>query len=87
MRSLDNSLHYDCTKSIESYNEAMHKKAHICLLELLLAHFLLLNLLIEEASKCGGLHPANHHLLWVLLQSQLIQMLDEDAFTEVAGAL
>ena len=91
MESLDHSLDYDRAKSIESYNEAaashMHEKARNRLLLFLLARFLLLNLLIEEAHKCGGLHPGNHRLLWVLLQTQPIQMLGGDAFRDVAEAL
>jgi hypothetical protein len=92
MNSLDDSLDYTLAKSTKGYNEAsadhMHQKAHHRLLQFLLARFLLLSLFIEEACKCkGGLRPANHRRLWVLMQARPTQILGRDAFMEVAQAL
>lgn len=66
----------------------MHEKVHRRVLQFLLARFVLLNLLIEEASECeGGLRPSDHRLLWVLLQARPIDMFRDDAFTELYMAL
>jgi hypothetical protein len=91
MVDLDNSLHYESAKSVKGYDDTaalhMQKKAQHRLLQFLLARFFLLHLLLEEAKKCGGVHPANHRLLWVLLQAQPIEILGGDAFKELAEAL
>jgi hypothetical protein len=91
MEDLDDSLHYDSAKSVKGYDDAaalhMHQKAQHRLLQFLLARFFLLHLLLGEAKKCGGVHPVNHRLLWVILQTRPIEMLGRDAFKELAEAL
>jgi hypothetical protein len=92
MAKLDNSLQYHQTKSIGIHDDAaarhMQQKVHHRILQFLLARFYLLNLLIDEASNCKReLHPVNHRLLWVLLQTRPTEMLRDDAFKEVAKAL
>ena len=59
------------------------------LYQLLLARFLLLDLLVQEAKKLpGGLKNKEHRRLWVLLQAhpQLLdqQFQESDVFTELA---
>ena len=66
----------------------MQAVAERCFAQLLLARFLLLNLLIEDARKApGGLHEKNHRRLWVLLQAQPTRVFDstKDIFTSLAG--
>ena len=92
MSSLDNSYHYSSAKSCGIHDDAaarhMHDKVHHRVLQFLLARFLLLNLLITEASKCeGGLRPSDHRFLWVLLQARPTDLLKEDAFAELANDL
>jgi hypothetical protein len=91
MRGLDDSLDYKSAKSVKGYDDAaalhMHQKAQHRVLQFLLARFLLLQFLVGEANKCGGVRPANHRLLWVLLQAQPIEMLGRDVFAELAEAL
>jgi hypothetical protein len=60
------------------------------ILQLLLARFLILNLLIEEAKKSGGVRQKEHRRLWVLLQvlpNQFSDDLQEDLFLTVARVL
>jgi hypothetical protein len=90
--SLDISRDYDRARSSGNREtnalRHMHEKVHRRILQFLLARFLLLNLLIEEASECeGGLRPSDHRLLWVLLQARPTDMLGNDAFTELSMAL
>jgi hypothetical protein len=91
VEGLDDSLHYRPAKSVKGYDDAaaphMHEKAHHRILQFLLARFILLNLLINEAEEHGGVHPASLRRLWVFLQAQPTEMLEKDAFTEVAAAL
>jgi hypothetical protein len=92
MSSLDDSLGYRDAKLFGSSNEVaalhMQEKVQHRVLQFLLARFLLLNLLIEEASKCeGGLRPSDHRLLWVLLQARPTDMLKKDPFVDLANAL
>jgi hypothetical protein len=91
VQGLDHSLDYTSAKSVQGYDDAaalhMRLKAQHRLLQFLLARFLLLQLLVTEAKKCGGVRPANHRLLWVLLQAQPVEMLKGDAFAELAEAL
>jgi hypothetical protein len=59
-------------------------------LQLLLARFLLLNLLIKEAKESGGLRPKEHRRLWVYLQvlpRNFDKTLDGDLFLVVAREL
>jgi hypothetical protein len=59
-------------------------------LQLLLARFLLLNLLIEEAKASGGLCVKEHRRLWVYLQfrpKDFYQHTREDPFLQVARKL
>jgi hypothetical protein len=92
MSSLDDSPDYVDAKIPRSQNENserhMRQKVQHRVLQFLLARFLLLNLLITEAFNCeGGLRPSDHRLLWVLLQVRPADMLDDDAFMELAMAL
>ena len=92
MSSLDGSRHYQSAKSRGIHDDDavrhMHEKAEHRVLQFLVARFILLNLLIEEASKSeGGLRPSDHRRLWVLLQVRPTDMLVNDAFTELADAL
>jgi len=93
MSNLDGSLYYHFTKSCGGIDDKdavlhMHQKAQHCVLQFLLACFLLLNLLIAKASECeGGLHPLDYRLLWVLLQARPTDMLKDDAFMVLANAL
>jgi hypothetical protein len=92
MSSLDNSRGYRDAKLFGSSHDIaalhMQEKVEHRILQFLLARFLLLNLLIEEASKCeGGLRPSDHRILWVLLQARPTDMLEKDAFADLANAL
>jgi hypothetical protein len=92
MSSLDDSLDYRHAQSRGSQNDSaalhMHEKVQHRVLQFLLARFLLLNLLIAEASKSEeGLRPSDHRLLWVLLQARPTDILKKDAFMELAEAL
>jgi hypothetical protein len=64
MEDLDNSLDYNSAKSVKGYDDAaalhIQWKAQHHLLQFLLAHSFLLQLLLDKAKKCGGMHPANH---------------------------
>ena len=75
---MDNSFQYN----------HMQQNVHCHILQFLLAHFYLLILLTDEPSKCKKeLHPVNHQLLWVLLQTWLTEMLWDNTFEEVTEAL
>ena len=92
MSSLDRSHHYHSAKSRGIRDDDavryMQEKAEHRVLQFLLARFLLLNLLIEEAIKSEeGLRPSDHRRLWVLLQARPTTMLHNDAFMELADAL
>jgi hypothetical protein len=70
----------------------IRETAERCLAQLLLARFLLLNLLVQEARKLpGGLQEKEHRRLWVLLQAQPNQIFGadfkEDIVTEFARLL
>ncbi|PVF91079.1 hypothetical protein CPB86DRAFT_421879 [Serendipita vermifera] len=70
----------------------MQNVVHRRLSQLLLARFLLLNLLMEEARNTGGLKLEQHRRLWVLLQVQPERFgpmlkLKEDIFLTVAREL
>jgi hypothetical protein len=59
-------------------------------LQLLLARFLLLNLLIEEAKASGGLRIKEHRRLWVYLQFRpkyFYEYMWEDPFLQIARKL
>jgi hypothetical protein len=91
MLSLDDSLDY--SRANQSRNEKaallhMRQKVLRRVLQFLLARFLVLNLLIEEAHTCeGGWRPSDHRRLWVLLQARPADMLKEDAFKVLSKAL
>ena len=92
MLSLDNSHDYSRANSIGSDDGKaathMRQKVQHRVLQFLLARFLLLNLLIEEARKSErGLRPSAHRHLWVLLQARQTDMLNEDAFLKLSNAL
>ena len=92
MQSLDYSFDYNRAQAAGSKDkEAAHhmeQKVKRRVLQFLLARFVLLNLLIEEATKSEeGLRPSDHRLLWVFLQALPTDMLKEDAFKELATAL
>ena len=58
-------------EAIEAGHQHMKEVAERRFAQLLLARFLLLNLLVEEARDIeGGLRPREHRRLWVLLQAQ-----------------
>ena len=61
------------------------------LAQLLLARFLLLNLLVQEAGKLpGGLQQKEHRRLWVLLQAESMifgQHFEGDVFTNLSRLL
>lgn len=98
MSSLDTSRDYDTAKllgigdggvlSDACGSQHMHQKAQHRVLQFVLARFLLLDLLITEASQSdGGLRPLDHRLLWILLQARPTDFLKEDAFLRLADAL
>lgn len=89
---LEDSPSYCLTKKRGSQNaEAelhMRQKVKHRVMQFFLSRFLLLNVLITEASKCeGGLRPSDHRLLWVLLQARPTDLLQDDAFNELSKAL
>jgi hypothetical protein len=95
---LDGSTDYKKAKDMTRGDQAsrvtgfnhMKEKVERRLAQLLLARFLLLGLLVEEARKLtGGLQP-EHRRFWVLLQAQpgmFGQKRKEDIFTELARLL
>jgi hypothetical protein len=88
--SLDKSRDYDHARSSGSHegNRHMHEKVQRRILQFLLARFLLLNVLIEEASTSEGkLRPSDHRHLWVLLQARPTDMFHKDPFMELSEAL
>jgi hypothetical protein len=101
MADLDISLDYRKARSVVSQDNAaadqkrmkaavdhMREKADRRILQFLLARFLLLNLLVEEASKLpGGLRPANHRHLWVLMQARPTDVFEKDIFAQLANIL
>ncbi len=92
MSTIDESLDYDRAKLLGSHNKQaaqhMEQKVKHRVMQFLLARFLLLNLLISEASKCeGGLRPPDHRILWALLQARPTDMFEKDPFMELADAL
>lgn len=83
MQQLDDSLDYGLAKRTKDSDAMQHmkQKAHHRLMQLLLARFILLKLLIQEARKLpGGLHVKNHRRAWVLLQVQPSKVFGEDIF-------
>jgi hypothetical protein len=75
----DDQLTFDIMKGIKR-----------CLFQIILARFLLLNLLIEEAKKSGGVRRKEHRRLWTLLQVQPRKFdpsLEEDVFLTIAREL
>jgi hypothetical protein len=88
MSGLDFSLDYSRAKSRGSHDDAaglhMQQKVRRRVMQFLLARFLLLNLLVDEASAEGGLRQSDHQCLWVLLQARPIDMLKGDAFVELS---
>lgn len=91
MSDLDFSLDYSRAKSRGSHDDAarlhMQQKVRRRVLQFLLARFILLNLLVDEASAEGGLRQSDHRHLWVLLQARPIDMLKGDAFAELSKVL
>jgi hypothetical protein len=86
----------DANPNDEDAIKHIRKTAERRLAQLLLARFLLLNLLVEEARKIpGGLQEKEHRRLWVLLQAQPNQLFGkidgkdfkEDIFTELSRLL
>lgn len=80
MRELDDARDYQKAKNIKSMNKTgkevesaiqhMREVAERRLTQLLLARFLLLNLLVDTARQLpGGLQEKEHRRLWVLLQA------------------
>lgn len=87
MSSLD---YYSRANQIPNVREAarhMRQKVQRRVWQFLLARFLLPNLLLEEASTCGGLRPSDHRQLWVLLQARPTDMFSEDASKVLSKAL
>jgi hypothetical protein len=88
---LDNSRDYKQAKGfgndIEAAVNHMEQTVEHRVLQFLLARFCLLKLLVDEAKNGGGLHPANHRLLWVLLQAIPIEMFGADVFRDLAKEL
>jgi hypothetical protein len=83
MQQLDDSLDYGLAKRTKDEDAMQHmeQKAHHRLMQLLLARFILLKLLIQEARKLPrGLHVKNHRRAWVLLQVQPLKVFGEDIF-------
>ena len=89
-QQLDNSLDYRLAKRAKDPDAMQHikQKAHHRLVQLLLARFILLKLLIQEAGKLpGGLQVKNHRRAWVLLQVQPLQVFGEDIFHSLTTLL
>jgi hypothetical protein len=89
---LDMSFDYNRAKSQKMKNKAamdhMKQKANHCLLQLLLARFILLKLFIQEARRIpGGLEVKNHRRAWVLLQVQPPNVFGEDIFESLTQLL
>ncbi|PVF94285.1 hypothetical protein CPB86DRAFT_49855 [Serendipita vermifera] len=96
IKELDDAKRYkntDKARKVDRNNlpafDHMQNVAQLRFLQLLLARFLILNLLIEQAKLSGGIHQ-NHRRLWVLLQVQpyrFSKMLTEDLFLMIAREL
>ena len=90
MQQLDDSLDYGLAERTKDSDAMQHmkRKAHHRLMQLLLARFILLKLLIQEARKLpGGLHVKNHRRAWVLLQVQPLDVFGEDIFHSLTTLL
>lgn len=92
---LDQANDYKKAKEMKASNtnfqnavDHMRKSAEKRLVQLLLARFILLNLLVQEARVCGGLKLKEHRRLWVLLQVQpSIVTKEYDIFTRLTQLL
>jgi len=97
MEELDRAKDYQRAKDMRESDEKvdsaiqhMRELADKRLAQLILARFLLLNLLFEEAKASGGLREKEHRRLWVLLQAHpriFGEYFKVDIFTELTRLL
>jgi hypothetical protein len=90
MQQVDGSFDDGLAERTEDSDTMQHmkNKAHHHLMQLLLARFILLKLLIQEARRLpGGLHVKNHRRVWVLLQVQPSKVFGEDIFQSLTTLL